>query len=120
EPQPRTVEQVAKSARSQFELELERARARTAEREKDAPLGGFEQQAEDTPPVIAAPPPAAAREGRPAVGTVISLPPRIKITERTPLSGRPPPGPQPVNPIRGRFAQQQQRGGPRPHGRPGG
>jgi translation initiation factor IF-2 len=58
---------------------------------------------------------------RPAVGTVISLPPRIKITERTPATGRPAPGPQPVNPIRGRFAQQQQqRGGPRgPGGRPG-
>jgi translation initiation factor IF-2 len=46
---------------------------------------------------------------------VIALPPRIKITERTPSAGRPAPGPQPVNPIRGRFAQQQQRGG-----RPGG
>jgi translation initiation factor IF-2 len=58
---------------------------------------------------------------RPAVGTVISLPPRIKITERAPMGGRPAPGPQPVNPIRGRFAQQQQRGGPRgPGGRPGG
>ena len=58
---------------------------------------------------------------RPAVGTVISLPPRIKITERGPMGGRPAPGPQPANPIRGRFAQQQQRGGPRgPGGRPGG
>ncbi|MDQ3298653.1 MAG: translation initiation factor IF-2, partial [Myxococcota bacterium] len=41
-------------------------------------------------------------------------------TERGPMGGRPAPGPQPVNPIRGRFAQQQQRGGPRgPGGRPG-
>jgi translation initiation factor IF-2 len=46
---------------------------------------------------------------------VIALPPRIKITERTPMAGRPAPGPQPVNPIRGRFAQQQQQ-----RGRPGG
>src|SRR4029078_12060638 len=65
--------------------------------------------------------PPARDPSRPAVGSVISLPPRIKITERTPLAGRPPPGPQPVNPIRGRFAQQQQRGAPRgPGGRPGG
>ncbi|MBA3538137.1 MAG: translation initiation factor IF-2, partial [Deltaproteobacteria bacterium] len=35
------------------------------------------------------------------------------ITERTPSGNRPPPGPQPVNPIRGRFAQQQQNRGPR-------
>src|SRR5205823_6062852 len=35
---------------------------------------------------------------------------------RTTNLGRPAPGPQPVNPIRGRFAQQQQRGGPRPGG----
>jgi len=56
---------------------------------------------------------------RPAVGTVIALPPRIKITERTPISSRPAPGPQPPNAIRGRFAQQQQRGG-RPGGPHGG
>ncbi|HET9623393.1 MAG TPA: translation initiation factor IF-2, partial [Kofleriaceae bacterium] len=108
-------------ARSKFELELERARARTAEREPARP---------DAPPVQArenngeaAPPPAAPPRdpSRPAVGTIIALPPRIKITERTPATGRPAPGPQPVNPIRGRFAQQQQqRGGPRgPGGRPG-
>ncbi|MGE5183298.1 MAG: translation initiation factor IF-2 [Acidobacteriota bacterium] len=111
--EPRTVEQVADSARSRFELELERARARTAER----PRPDTEDGIEPAPP---APAPAPPREGRPAVGTVIALPPRIKITERTPVGGRPPPGPQPVNPIRGRFAQQQQRGGPRgPGGRPG-
>src|SRR5439155_19864864 len=61
---------------------------------------------------------------RPAVGSVIALPPRIKITERTPMAGgrAPAPGPQPLNPIRGRFAQQQMQRGPRPggHGRPGG
>ncbi|TMQ12327.1 MAG: translation initiation factor IF-2 [Deltaproteobacteria bacterium] len=98
-------------ARRRFELELERARARTAEREptrEDGPAGNGEHTPSRDP-------------SRPAVGTVIALPPRIKITERTPATGRPPPGPQPVNPIRGRFAQQQQqRGGQRPAGgRPG-
>jgi len=110
---PRTVEEVAGGARSRFEMELERARARTAER-----------PATDAPPIVEAPPeqpqPAPRDPSRPAVGTVITLPPRIKITERTPMGGRPAPGPQPVNPIRGRYAQQQQRGGPRgPGGRPG-
>ncbi|MEO8704545.1 MAG: translation initiation factor IF-2 [Kofleriaceae bacterium] len=110
---PRTVEEVAGGARSRFEMELERARARTAER----PASEMVVEAE-APPEAA---PLAPRDpSRPAVGTVISLPPRIKITERTPMAGRPAPGPQPVNPIRGRFAQQQQRGGPRgPGGRPG-
>ncbi|MGE0545646.1 MAG: translation initiation factor IF-2 [Kofleriaceae bacterium] len=111
---PRTVEEVADSARSRFERELERARARTVTRE-DAEAA--------TPVVEEAPPPQPARDpSRPAVGTVIALPPRIKITERTPVVGRPPPGAPPANPIRGRFAQQQQRGpGPRsgPGGRPG-
>ncbi len=112
-PGPRTVEEVAGGARSRFEMELERARARTAERPPES----------TDEPVVAAPVPAPAAPrdpSRPAVGTVISLPPRIKITERTPMAGRPAPGPQPVNPIRGRFAAQQQRGGPRgPGGRPG-
>ena len=113
-----TVEEVAGGARSRFELELERARARTAERPEPV-------RKPDAPPVEAADEPVVEQRpvrdpSRPAVGTVISLPPRIKITERTPMAGRPPPGPQPVNPIRGRFAQQQQRGGPRgPGGRPG-
>ncbi|HET7502895.1 MAG TPA: translation initiation factor IF-2 N-terminal domain-containing protein, partial [Kofleriaceae bacterium] len=99
--------------RSQFELELERARARTAEREPSRDEPGRPAENGESPPV--------RDPSRPAVGTVISLPPRIKITERTPAPGRPAPGPQPVNPIRGRFAQQQQqRGGPRgPGGRPG-
>src|SRR5207249_11995129 len=102
--------EMPRDARSQFELELERARARTAEREPsrdDVPENG-EPQA-----------PPTRDPSRPAVGTVISLPPRIKITERTPAAGRPAPGPQPVNPIRGRFAQSQQRGGPRPGGHGG-
>ena len=109
---PRTVEEVTGGARSKFEMELERARARTAERPADAQPEIVE--AVEVPQV------APRDPSRPAVGTVISLPPRIKITERTPMVGRPAPGPQPVNPIRGRFAQQQQRGGPRgPGGRPG-
>jgi translation initiation factor IF-2 len=108
---PRTVQDVAGSARSRFELELERARARTAVREPAPP-------APPEMPVVAEP--APRDPARPAVGSVISLPPRIKITERAPMGGRPAPGPQPANPIRGRFAQQQQRGGPRgPGGRPG-
>jgi translation initiation factor IF-2 len=113
---PRTVEEVAGGARSRFEMELERARARTAERPEGAPVPPPRPAEAETTAA-----PAAPRDpSRPAVGTVISLPPRIKITERTPMAGRPAPGPQPVNPIRGRFAQQQQRGGPRgPGGRPG-
>jgi translation initiation factor IF-2 len=114
----RPVEQPI-DARSKFELELERARARTAEREpvrgpNDAPM--IVENGEPAPVL-----PPSRDPSRPAVGTIISLPPRIKITERTPATGRPAPGPQPVNPIRGRFAQQQQqRGGPRgPGGRPG-
>jgi translation initiation factor IF-2 len=96
-------------------MELERARARTAEREPVAAQAQTEVAAQEPDQ------PAPRDPSRPAVGTVISLPPRIKITERAPASGRPAPGPQPVNPIRGRFAQQQQRGGPRgPGGRPGG
>ncbi len=114
---PRTVEEVAGGARSRFEMELERARARTAERPATdgPPIAEPDQMAELAPAS-----PSLRDPLRPAVGTVISLPPRIKITERTPMAGRPAPGPQPVNPIRGRFAQQQQRGGPRgPGGRPG-
>ncbi|MEJ7598108.1 MAG: translation initiation factor IF-2 [Kofleriaceae bacterium] len=111
----RTVEEVGGGARSRFELE--RARARTAERPEPVRKEPTAEEAAAEPaPVVDRP----RDPSRPAVGTVISLPPRIKITERTPMAGRPAPGPQPVNPIRGRFAQQQQRGGPRgPGGRPG-
>jgi len=111
-----TIEQPG-DARSRFELELERARARTAERPAD-PAPRVAAPAVENGEVQA---PPTRDPSRPAVGTVISLPPRIKITERTPAVGRPAPGPQPVNPIRGRYAQQQQqRGGPRgPGGRPG-
>ena len=106
---PRTVEEVGDAARIRFEQELQRARARTSERPRP-----------ETGQVEAQPQPAPPRDpSRPAVGSVIPLPPRIKITERGP-AGRPSPGAQPANPIRGRFAQQQQRGGrPGPGGRPG-
>ncbi len=105
------------TARSQFELELERARARTADKPKEIevkPTNG------DAAAPVAPTSPAPRDPSRPAVGTVIALPPRIKITERTPLGGRPAPGPQPVNPIRGRYAQQQQQRGRPGQGRPGG
>jgi len=120
---PRNVEQPG-TARDRFELELERARARSAERARPD-TGRIEpqpQQAAEQPEEVATQQPPRD-PSRPAVGSVIALPPRIKITERTPMAGRgPAPGPQPVNPIRGRFAQQQQQRGPRPggHGRPGG
>jgi translation initiation factor IF-2 len=105
---PRTVEEVAGTARDRFEAELQRARARSAERPRPD-TGRIEPQPQEEAPQPPRDP------SRPAVGTVIALPPRIKITERTPTSNRPAPGPQPVNPIRGRFAQQQQQ-----RGRPGG
>ncbi len=114
----RKVEVVVESARSRFERDLERARARTNERPKSDTQPPPEVEAQVQPEEPA--PPVARDPSRPAVGSVIALPPRIKITERTPVTGRPPPGAAPVNPIRGRFAQQQQRGGPRgPGGRPG-
>ncbi len=113
-PEPR-------DARSAFEIELERARARTADKPRYVEIDMTQRNNGETA-ATAAPAVQPARDpSRPAVGTVIALPPRIKITERTPVSGRPAPGPQPVNPIRGRFAQQQQRGGrpggPHGHGR---
>ncbi len=110
---PRTVEQMADSARSRFELDLERARARTADRPAPAPRADGEEPQDEQQ--VAAPAPSPTRDpSRPAVGSVISLPPRIKITERTPsVGGARPSGPQPVNPIRGRFAQQQQSRSPR-------
>ena len=132
-PTPLPNEQPA-DARSRFEMELQRARARTVDKPRVIDIdmtqprtnsngSGLSQSGqnlaahaqEDT----GAPAQPARDPSRPAVGSVIALPPRIKITERTPLSGRPAPGPQPVNPIRGRFAQQQQRGG-RPGGGHGG
>jgi translation initiation factor IF-2 len=119
-PAPSEQPREPADARTRFEMELERARARTADKPRlvEIDMTARNNGTEET----AAAAPAPARDpSRPAVGTVIALPPRIKITERTPISGRPAPGPQPVNPIRGRFAQQQQRGGrpggPHGHGR---
>ncbi len=114
---PRPVED-AGTARSRFELELERARARSADRPR--PETGQQiaqpQEADPAEPVDA---PPVRDPSRPAVGSIIALPPRIKITERTPSGARPAAGPAPANPIRGRFAQQQQQRG-RPGGGPGG
>jgi len=107
---PRTVEEVAGTARSRFELELERARARSAERPRPETGRHEAQPAEPLPAEVPVEAPPVRDPSRPAVGSVIALPPRIKITERAMTGNRPPPGPQPVNPIRGRFAQQQQQG----------
>ncbi|HEY3805441.1 MAG TPA: translation initiation factor IF-2 [Kofleriaceae bacterium] len=104
------------TARSQFEMELERARARTADKPRIVEVEIKQPTNGDVQPAAQAP----RDPSRPAVGTVIALPPRIKITERTPIGGRPAPGPQPVNPIRGRYAQQQQQRGRPGQGRPGG
>ncbi len=98
---PQTMEEVTDAARSRFEAELSRARARVAEREAEE---RGKQEAEK-------PEVAEAREpGRPAVGSIISLPhQRIKITERAPTPRQTPGQGQ----IRGRFAQQTRgRGGP--------
>ncbi len=119
---PRPVEEPG-DARQRFEAELQKARQRTVVQDMRRPRPETAQ----VEPVVSAPgddgseqAPVIARDpSRPAVGSVIALPPRIKITERTPVVGRPPPGAAPANPIRGRFAQQQQRGG-RPGGGPGG
>jgi len=108
---PLTIEEVATTARSRFEIELERARARSAERAAERPATPTEAPA-PAPVVEAAP----RDPSRPAVGTVIKLPTRIQITERAAAGGRPtpakPPGP-PGTQIRGRFAEQQARGGPK-------
>jgi translation initiation factor IF-2 len=115
---PRTVVDMADSARTRFERELERARARTVVREerprgdtgKIEPITVAPENGETIEPESQI---QARDPSRPAVGTVIALPPRIKITERAPAIGHKPSGPQPVNPIRGRFAQQQQQRTPR-------
>ena len=135
EPQSgsRTIEMPPQSARSRFEMDLERARERTASKPRVVEVevrntgGGtslhnnnLTQTNGDAAVAPVASPTPTRDPSRPAVGTVIALPPRIKITERTPLSGRPAPGPQPVNPIRGRYAQQQQMRGRPGGGRPGG
>ncbi|MCA9678115.1 MAG: translation initiation factor IF-2 [Myxococcales bacterium] len=70
-----------------------------AEREAEKPA---EVEAEAAP----APVDENRDPSRPAVGSIIALPTRIKITERSPArtTSAPPPGP---GQIRGRFAQQQ-------------
>ena len=107
---PVTVQEVADTARSRFEAELERARARSAEREAQRPA------VEPPPPPVVVEAPVRD-PGRPAVGTVIKLPTRIQITERAPIGGRrPTAGPAPgggPGAVRGRFAEQQAKGGPK-------
>jgi translation initiation factor IF-2 len=107
--------------RSRFEEELERARARTATRDVERPVRPTEAPPlpVEEEPVIAVVADAPRDPSRPAVGTVIALPPRIKITERTPVGGRPAPAPGPMSTVRGRFAQQQKTGGSPGGGRPG-
>ena len=115
---PQTPEEIAGTARSRFEAELDRARARRVERETVNPPMGEPSDATPEEAIVAAPAEAAAPaapSNRPAVGSIISLPPRIKITERGPM-GRPLTGAPPPSQIRGRFAQQQTR----PGGGPGG
>ncbi len=93
----RRAEDLVVDARSRFEAELERARSQAAERER-------ERQARRAAEVA---PTAPREEGRPEVGSIISLPmTRIKITERGP-SGRQMPG---QGQVRGLYAQQQERG----------
>ena len=100
---PRPVEEPG-DARQRFEAELQKARQRTVVQDMRRPRPDTaqvepvassqgEEGAEQTPVVARDP-------SRPAVGSVIALPPRIKITERTPVVGRPPPGAAPANPIR--------------------
>ena len=94
----RRTEDVVGDARSRFEAELERARSQAADRER-------ERQAKKAAEVAS--PTAPREDGRPEVGSIISLPmTRIKITERGP-SGRQMPG---QGQVRGLYAQQQERG----------
>ena len=104
-PPAATVQDVADTARSRFEAELERARARVAEREAEQKKVETDKSSTDS----------SRDPARPPVGSIISLPTRIKITERAPAPGRQTASPVPgANQIRGRFAQQQQKGGPKP------
>jgi translation initiation factor IF-2 len=94
---PKTERDMVGDARSRFEAELERARAQAAQREQERAA----KKAAETAPT------APREEGRPEVGSIISLPmTRIKITERGP-SGRQMPG---QGQVRGLYAQQQERG----------
>jgi translation initiation factor IF-2 len=94
---PKTERDMIGDARSRFEAELERARSQAAQREQERAA----KKAAETAPT------APREEGRPEVGSIISLPmTRIKITERGP-SGRQMPG---QGQVRGLYAQQQERG----------
>jgi translation initiation factor IF-2 len=102
-------EVLAEGARSRFEAELDRARSMASEREK-------ERAAKRVVDMTAMGPSTgqtqARDDGRPEVGSIISLPmTRIKITERGP-GGRTTTMPG-QGQVRGRFAQQQQAGGRR-------
>jgi translation initiation factor IF-2 len=95
---PKTERDMVGDARSRFEAELERARAQAADRERERAARKAAEVATTTAP---------REEGRPEVGSIISLPmTRIKITERGP-SGRQMPG---QGQVRGLYAQQQERG----------
>ncbi len=99
-PEPAAeAEEEPKDARSRFEAELQRARRQAEQKEK----AKDSEQRKQIDEVVA----EARDDGRPQVGSVISLPkPRIKIAERGP-GGRQMPG---QGQVRGRFAQQQNRG----------
>jgi translation initiation factor IF-2 len=93
----RRAEDLVGDARSRFEAELERARSQAAERERERAARRAAEVAPTGP----------REDGRPEVGSIISLPmTRIKITERGP-SGRQMPG---QGQVRGLYAQQQERG----------
>jgi translation initiation factor IF-2 len=102
---PATPEVLAEGARSRFEAELERARSQAAQREQER---AAKRVVDMTQPQA----PQPRDDGRPEVGSIISLPmTRIKITERGP-GGRTTTMPG-QGQVRGRFAQQQQAGGRR-------
>ena len=100
EPEVDASKEPGSDARARFEAELQRARQQAKQREEErerAEKQKAEQQTEE---------PRA--DGRPEVGSVINLPvPRIKITERPAGGARQVPG---QGNVRGRFAQQQNRG----------
>lgn len=86
-------------AKERFQAELERARDLASQRDQEREAAKKQKLAAQE---VAAPP---REDGRPAVGTVIKLPTtRIKVVER-PLAAR-----GAKDRLRGRFAQEQQRG----------
>lgn len=97
---PVAKENTGDTARLRFEAELARARERVAEREAEEKAKKQEVLEKEQ---------EAREPGRPAVGSIISLPSsaRIRITERAPTPSRQMPG---QGQIRGRFANQYGRG----------